>query len=182
MIKDAIISKRYADAFLAYAKETIGLQGGLDELHSARRIVNDNPELGNFLASREFTNTEKHNAIDAVFTDGFSEETRILIKLLVDRKHSELIGDIAEYARINYAHQGELDALLKTSYPLDTELLGRLKSALESKLEKRLHLYVELDSSLIGGVSVTIGNIVVDGSVRKRLEDLRDKLKVMKVA
>jgi F-type H+-transporting ATPase subunit delta len=182
LIKEEIVAKRYANAFLAYAQETVGTAKGLDELQEAKRIVRDNTDLRDFLKSLEFANTEKEEVIDAVFKDEFSDVTRNFLKLLIEKRRVGLFVDIAEYARITYAHGIEMDAVLKTSYPLDTEVIERLKSALEKKVNKKLHLYVELDPDLGGGVYAKIGNIIIDGSVKKRLEDLKEKLTALRVA
>jgi F-type H+-transporting ATPase subunit delta len=181
-IKDEILTKRYADAFLAYARETIGLERGLSELQSVRRILRENPDLGSFLKNIEFTTGEKHGMIDDVFTDGFSDEIRNFMKLLADKGRIRLFIDIAEYARLRYAYAGETEALLKTSYPVDTDMLERLKASVGTRLGRKLHMYVDLDPELIGGVSVRMGNIIIDGSVRKRLEEMREKLKAMRLA
>ena len=52
---------------------------------------------------------------------------------------------------------------------------------LENKLHKKLHLYSDLDSDLLGGVRVTVDNIVLDGSVKKRLQDMKEKLLSVRV-
>ena len=182
MIRLEIVSKRYADAFLAYAKESIGFEKGLDELQRAKRIMRDNQDLKDFLENVEMTNTEKNEVIDAVFKDDFSEELRHLLKLLIEKRRINLFVDIAEYARIHYAHGVEVDALLSTSYPLATETIQRIKEALEKKMNKKLHMYIRLDADLVGGVSAKIGNIIIDGSVKKRLEDMKQKLTLLKVA
>jgi F-type H+-transporting ATPase subunit delta len=181
VIKEEIVSKRYADAYLSQAKDTIGFDKGLDELQRSKRIIRDNPDLKDFFGSLEITNAEKDRMVDVVFTDVFTEETRNFFKLLIDKKRIELFVDIAEYARIHYAHGIEVDALLKTSYPLPTEMIQRIKDALERKMNKKLHLYIQLDADLVGGACAQIGNIIIDGSVKKRLEDMKDKLDVLKV-
>ena len=181
MIKNEILAKRYADAFLGYCAESIGYENGLEELAGARRVFEDNPDFREFMESLEITTGEKFDIIEKVLGNYFSKELRNFLKLLWDKGRIGMFLDIAEYARINYAHGVEHDALLKTSYPLDTAVLERLKDVLESKLEKKLHLYVELDPSLLGGVSVQVGNMIIDGSVKKRLDELRQKLTVAKV-
>ena len=90
--------------------------------------------------------------------------------------------DIAEYARIKYAHGEKVNALLYTSYLMNTEFLEIFKSALESKLHKKLQLYINLDPDMFGGVRVIFENKILDGSVRKRLEDMKRKLLAVKVA
>lgn len=182
MINQEIVSKRYADAFLAYAGEKIGRDRGLDELARAKRIFRDNPGLLELMNNPDITENEKFGVIDKVFGADFAEETRHLMKLLIEKRRIGLIVDIAEYARIHYAHGVDLDALLKTSYPLETDTIHRIKDALENKLKRRLHLYLELDAEMLGGVYVRIGNIIMDGSVKRRLADAREKLLTLKVA
>jgi len=178
---DEVVVKRYADAFLAYAKETIGFDKGIEELQDLKRSIRDNPDFKNFLERRDIANAEKGPVIDKVFAEDLSKEARYFLKLLLENRRISKLLDIAEYARINYAHGAQTDALLKTSYPLETPMIDRIKSALEKRLNKKLHLYVELDSNLLGGVSAQIGNIIIDGSVRKRLEDMKEKLLALKV-
>ena len=181
MISEGIVSKRYADAFLAYAEESIGFERGLDELTRAKRIMRDNQDLKGFFENIEIDNSEKCEIVDVVFKDDFTEELRHLLKLLIEKRRINLFIDIAEYARIHYAHGIELDALLKTSYPLETETIQRIKDALEKRMNSKLHLYIQLDADLVGGISAQIGNIIIDGSVKRRLEDMKEKLNVLKV-
>lgn len=182
MINDEIVSKRYANAFLEYAKGTIGFVQGLDELQRAKRIIRDNPDLKDFLESPAITNSEKNEVVSAVFKDEFNEELIQFLKLLIEKKRINLFIDIAEYTRIHYAHGAEIDTLLKTSYPLDTDTIQRIKDALEKRMNKKVHLYVQLDADLVGGAYAQIGNIIIDGSIKKRLEDMKEKLDILKVA
>lgn len=181
MINEEIVSKRYADAFLSYAKESIGFDRALDELHRAKRIIRDNPDLREFFDHREITSSEKVELVDIVFSDDFSDELRHFFRLLIEKKRIDLFVDIAEYARIHYAHGVEVDTLLKTSYPLETETIQRIKDALEARINRKIHLYVQLDADLVGGAYAQIGNIIIDGSVKRRLEDLKDKLTILEV-
>ena len=182
MINDEIIAKRYANAFLSYVKGTIGFVQGLDELQRAKRIMRDNPRLKKFLENPAITNSEKDKVVDAVFKNEFNEELLHFLKLLIDKKRIGLFIDIAEYTRVHYAHGVEVDTLLKTSYPLETNTIQRIKDALEKRLNKKLHLYVQLDADLVGGACVQVGNLIIDGSVKKRLEDMKEKLNILKVA
>lgn len=181
MIKDEIIVKRYTDAFLGYAKESIGFENGIRELQDVRHVLRDNADFKRFLEAPDITNAEKDGVIDIVLREGFSEEVRHFLKLLLDHGRIDRFLDIAEYARMAYSHGVEIEGLLKSSYPLETRSIKRIKEALEKKLQRKLHLYIELDSSLLGGVYAKVGNIVIDGSVKRRFDDLREKLNLLKV-
>jgi len=181
-MKNEVISKRYADAFLEFAKASLGFEKALEELQDMRRVFHDNPEIMSFVESPQITDGEKRAFIDDAFKENFSEEIRQFLKLLLHKGRIEIFPDIAEYARVAYSHGIEVEALLKTSYPLDTEEIVRIKAVLEDEFKKKLHLYIELDSDLLGGIYVKIENTIIDGSVRRRLSDLREKLTAMKVS
>lgn len=182
VMKDEVVAERYAYAFLAYAKETIGFEKGLEELQDVKRMVRDNADFRSFLEAPDIILAEKSSAIDAILGKEYSREIRDFLKLLIKNKRIGRFIDIAEYARLEFTHGIEHDAILKTSYAVDTAALHRIKDALEKRTNKKLHLYIEMDADLLGGVSAQIGNIVIDGSVKRRLMDLKQKLKILKVA
>ena len=176
-----IAERMYAEGFLEYAGETIGFDKGLREISAVKDVFRENPDLKSFLENPSIMNREKSEMIEKVFTDGFSQETRNFLKLLLKNGRIIKFHDIAEYARVKYSHGKEVDAVISASYPLDLDILESLKSVLENKLHKKLHLYSDLDSDLLGGVKVTVDNLVLDGSVKKRLEDMREKLMAARV-
>jgi F-type H+-transporting ATPase subunit delta len=180
-MKNEVISKRYADAFLEFARGTIGFEKGLEELRDLKRVFQDNPDFGSFVGSPQITEIEKRAFIDDSLKDNFSEEARGFLKLLLKKGRIDILPDIAEYARVEYSHGVEVEALLKTSYPLDTEDIQKIKDSMEKKFKKKLHLYVELDSDLLGGISMKVENTIIDGSVKRRLSDLKEKLTTAKV-
>lgn len=182
VMKDEVVAERYAYAFISYAKDTIGLEKGLEELQDVKRIVRDNADFKSFIEAPDIILAEKAKVIDDILGRHYSREICDFLKLLIKNKRINRFIDIAEYARLEFTHGIEHDAVLKTSYAVDTESLQRIKDALEKRTGKKLHLYIEMDADLLGGVSARIGNIVIDGSVRRRLEDLKQKLKILKVA
>ena len=180
-MKNAIAVKRYVDAFLGYAAETSGRETALDDFSKIRRLINDNPEFVHFLLIPGITYNEKCSFIDELLTSDFSEQFRQFLKLLLSKGRIGALYDMAEFVRVQYSHGDEVEAKLTTSFPLDLDEIAKIKSTLENKLHKKFKLYIDLDGSLLGGVQVTIGNTVIDGSVRKRLDELRAKLMTARV-
>ena len=176
-----ILAKRYGDAFMAFAKSGCSLEKGVEDLRNVNRILLDNPDLDSFLLTPGIDYLEKFQLLDNVVRNGFSDEIKFFLKLLIDKGRFDKFSDIADYVRITYSHGIEVDALLKVSYPLETETIRRIKDLIEKKLNKKLHLYIELDSDLLGGIYAKIENILIDGSVKRRLEDMRAKLLAAKV-
>ncbi len=175
-MKEKIIAKRYAEAFLRYAKASIGKERPVSDLKNLKIILRSNLDFEEFLYNPEITYSEKCEVIDKVLQGVIAEETRNFLKLLIEKERIEFIIEICDYVRINYSHGEAVDAVLKTSYPLDTEFIQAIKGMLEEKLQGKLNLFLDLDPSLLGGVQVRIGNYIIDGSVRRRLDELKEKL------
>ncbi|MCX5698540.1 MAG: ATP synthase F1 subunit delta [Candidatus Omnitrophica bacterium] len=176
MIKDKAVVSRYAEAFLSFARDNCGENKALEDLVTVKNIIRDNPGFGELLNNPKISYLEKCAIIDEVIQDGPTEEMRNFLKILLEKKRFNIFLEVAEYLRAKYSHQGQVDVLLKTAFPLELDLIKRIEEALKNKFKQSLRFYIDLDGSLLGGVQVVIGNTIIDGSVKKRLAELRDKL------
>lgn len=180
-MRELAIVRRYAEAFMAYVKENIGVQKALKDLNTLRNILRESPELRNYFLNKRVSNFRKCEFIEEVLKGAVSEETRNFLKLLLRKARVEFITDIAEYCRAHFRHGQKENALLKTGFPLDLDLVQVIQKSVEAKLNKKLNLYIDLDADLLGGVKVTVGNTVIDGSIRKRLDTLKEELMLMRL-
>lgn len=181
-MKESIVAKRYAEAYVDFAKNAQGLATAIAELKSLKSILREVPELLDFLLSLKVAKSDKVSFLEQVFEGKFSQELQIFLKLLLRKRRIGRIIEICDYIRVKYSRLEAVNALLKTSYPLDLELIRRIKEKLEEKFQKKLNLYLELDANLLGGIQVIIGNTVIDGSVRRRIADLRNQLMAVRIA
>lgn len=176
-MKDDVLARRYADAFFSYASQTCGEDKAVEDFTGVRALLLENRELViNFLDIPSVTLPEKEAFIDKFFGEGFSPELRQFLRLLLKKDRIDKLWDIAEYIRVSYLYGQRTRALLKTSFPLELDLIQLIIERLERKFQRKLKLYIELDANLLGGVKVIMGNTVIDGSVRKRLEGLKKNL------
>jgi len=91
---------------------------------------------------------------------------------------SGIIGEIAQYYEKLWDDAVSVArAKIITARPLKGEALKALETSLEALTSKKLKSVVEEDPSLIGGVVVKIGDVVLDGSVKAQLEGLKESLK-----
>jgi ATP synthase F1 delta subunit len=88
-MSDRRVAKRYAEGFLAFAKDTIGAKNGLEELIRLGEILEKSPDLLKFLKNPEISYSQKAEFIEKTFKGLFSEETREFIKLVVEKHRSE---------------------------------------------------------------------------------------------
>jgi F-type H+-transporting ATPase subunit delta len=180
-MKEPLIAKRYAEGFLSYCRDTIGFEQGLEELRKFKHLLLESPELMHFLQSFEIGFIEKSDFIDRVLGKIFREEFIHFLKLLLEKNRIRNLEGAADYAIHAYLHAGEQEAVLKTAFMLDSAMIREIKEGLERKLKRKVRLYLDFDPELLGGFQLNVGNIVIDGSLRRALGDLREKLRNVKV-
>lgn len=181
MIKNGVIVSRYAEAFISLARENCGLEKALDDLVIVKNIIRDNPGFSELMYNPEISDTEKCVIIDEAIRDGLCDEIRNFLKLLIEKKRFDIFLGAAEYLRAKYAHHGQVDVLLRTAFPLELDLIKKIEVVLKKRLKQDLRFYIDLDGSLLGGVQVVIGNTIIDGSVIKRLNDLKEKFTTVSI-
>ena len=176
-MKLQLIARRYAEAFLSYAKESVGLERVIGEAMALKKIMQGTPEFMHILIDPGITVKEKFEFIDEIFKDCFSEEFNQFLKLLIEKKRSSIIADVINYLSINYSKGEEIPALVTSAYPLDEKALRAIEEKLEDKLQKNLRFSVKLDKKLIGGIRVEIGSTIIDASLKGRLNAIRGEIK-----
>ncbi|RQM45497.1 F0F1 ATP synthase subunit delta [Paraburkholderia bannensis] len=103
-----------------------------------------------------------------------SAEAKNLVQMLVANHRLELLPEIhAQFEALKNAKAGAADALIVSAFPLEGTQLNDLVASLERKFKCKLKPTVEIDKSLIGGVRVTVGDEVLDTSVRARLASMQ---------
>ena len=181
MIKNKVVVSRYAEAFFSFARENHGTDKALEDLIVVKNMIRDNPGFKQLLDNPEISYIEKCAIIDAVIKGSLCDEMCSFLKLLLEKKRFDIFLDVAEYLRAKYSHHGQVSVLLRTAFPLELDRIKRIESALKKKFNQNLRFYIDLDGSLLGGVQILIGNTIIDGSIKKRLNDLRDKLLIIRM-
>jgi F-type H+-transporting ATPase subunit delta len=109
--------------------------------------------------------------------DRASRPVQNLIQLLLRRGRIEALPRVAaEFRRLDDERQGITKATATTAAPLTPDEVRTLTERLELSTGRRVVLDVEIDPSLLGGLVVRVGDRMIDGSVRGRLERLRNQL------
>ena len=175
-VRNKIIAKRYAEGFIDYARPRIGLQRCVDEIKAFKWLLRENPQLGLFLKTPEVSREEKHGVLDRVLSSNYSEELVTFVKYLIGKGRLDQFTLIAEHINLYYAHGEGVEAILRTTFPLELDLVERIKSKLAARLGKTVNLYLELAPGLLGGVQIVVGNTILDGSVRHKLDGLKKQL------
>lgn len=173
--------KRYAQAIfeLAVAQGQVDQWG--EELRWAAQVVQD-ADFRTLLKHAEVPASEKVKAIDAVLGD-LHPLVRNLTNLLVLRGMVDLVDDVqADYSRLLDEHRGRQRVEVTAAVPLEDRELARLTRFVSTLIRKEVVLSTQVDESILGGVIIQIGDQLLDGSTRSRLESLRQQIRSNPVA
>lgn len=168
-------ARRYAEALFECVRQASFEQFAKD-LELAVELTSA-PEAEHYLDNPALPAGERIAVVDRVLTDRVSEPVRRLVDLLVRRgKVDELPAVSAAYRRLLNRQEGVVDAVARTALPLTDQETEALRRKVTDMTARTVHLTVEVDESLIGGLTVRVGDTLYDASVRGRLERLRERL------
>ena len=166
--------RRYAEAAFQIASRDDSIETWRRELELAGATVNE--ELMNVLANPALPLEQRLAAAQGVFGK-LSQPVRNMILLLIRRGRIEQLSRVvAEFVRLDERRQGITHATATSAAPLTDLEMKALTARLEQMTGGRVALTTDVDESLLGGLIVRVGDRLIDGSVRGRLERLRNQL------
>ena len=165
----------YAGALFEAARERGELEEVLSDLGEFVAALHDSEELRLFYYGGQVPERQKRRAIDGL-TEGMKTSTSNFLKVLVDNRREEILEEVlSRYEQLVKEHLGRIEIGVTTAVELSQEQLDRLKERLEGTLEgKEVVLETNVDPELIGGAVFRFGGRMMDGSIRGRLESLRE--------
>ena len=111
--------------------------------------------------------------------DTLPTEARNLVKLLAENQRLSVLPEIAKvFEELETRNKGIRQVHIRSAYALDAQLQKLLAKALKAKLNAEVELTVEKDASLIGGIEIRADDLVIDGSVRGKLQRLASELQI----
>jgi F-type H+-transporting ATPase subunit delta len=174
MAKRDSAPRRYAEAAFQLATRDGSIETWRRELEQAAAATDG--QLMEVLANPALPLDERLEAANRVFAN-LGQSVRNIIFLLVRRHRIEQLPRVvAEFIRLDERRQGIIHANATSAAPLTDLEVKALTARLEQMTGGRIALETDVDASLLGGLIVRVGDRLIDGSVRGRLERLRNQL------
>jgi len=172
-----LVSRAYSEALFEVALEENKVDLFLDEISFVTETFKLHPEFFEFFKTPLVRVDEKKKVIEGIFSDKLSKEMNNFLKIVIDKRRGHFIKQIeSEYKKIVNEHKGIIDAVAITSIPLSEEDKTVLQNKLSELTGKVVKLSNDIDESVIGGVLVKIGGKVIDGTIKGRLEEMKESL------
>src|SRR5258708_5552182 len=173
------IEKLAVNAEAAQAEAAGQLDELEDELFRFSRIIEAEPQLRAALASRRLPRQRKAELVGALLENKVTPSAlRLITEVVTDPRGRSLERGLAEYDRLVAERRSRLIALVRTAVALSEEQRTRLASALSAAYGHDVHLNIELDPSVVGGLSIQLGDEIIDGTIAGRLDDVRRRLAI----
>ncbi len=175
MAKEAI--RGYAQALFSVAKAEDALEAVEDELFRFARALELETQLRESLTDPALPIERKKAVLRDILGERASPHTISIIGFLVEQgKAREMTAIVDELVALASEQREAAVAEVRTAVPLDARQRGELATALEQATGKKVELKVVVDPSILGGVIARVGDQVIDGSIKRRLEMARDQL------
>ena len=169
----ALSPRRYAQAVFQIAVEADELDQWQRDLETLSTALQD-PDMSRFLDAPQVPATAKTDAVNQTFGGSVGPLALNLVLLLGSRGAASLVPAVTEeYGSLLDAHRGIEQADVTSAVTLDEEQMRRVTEMMEGVVGAKVRLWAHVEPSIIGGLVARVGDRVIDGSVRTRLEKMR---------
>ena len=173
----ADLSDAYGAALFEIAKAEGSLERIEDELFRFARTLEANDDLRMTLTDATIPVERRQTVVEELLGGKASPVTVALVSFVVGAGRGRNLPEIIDRLVAMAAEERqEAVAEIRSAFPLDDDHRRKLAEALSRATGKRVSIKEVLDPSVLGGVSATIGDTVIDGTIRHRLEHLRESL------
>ena len=172
MIKSQV-GRRYSKAIFEIAEEKNQVKEIYEMLNSAMVLYRTDKEFKNFILNPLIDNEQKKSVLNEIFGKDNSENLNILLYILDKGRMNCIKYIVAGYLKIYYRKNRILDVKATFTKELTDEQKKKLIDKLSQKTGKEINLEIKVDKDILGGGIIKIGDKIIDGSIRRELDNWR---------
>jgi F-type H+-transporting ATPase subunit delta len=172
------VARRYARALFGMGVDAGNFEALGQEIAELAALLTSSLELRQALENPVFKTEEKRAVLEQLLPRVTpTAEVRRFVLLLLERRRLAILPAIARaYRDLADQHTGRIRARVTSAEALSPAALDRVRHSLEQRTGKKVILETSVDPDLIGGLVARVGDLVLDGSLRTQLAELRSKL------
>jgi F-type H+-transporting ATPase subunit delta len=170
------IARPYAEAVFAHAKEQDKLALWSEMLEFLAIVVNDTAMMS-VIVNPAFDEKSLTALLLDIGGGRLSDECQNLVKLLVANKRVPVLPEIAaQFEALKNQSEGTIDVVITSAFEMKPAQEKLITDALKKKFSRQVNISNETDASLIGGVRIKAGDMIIDGSIKGQLQKLANEL------
>lgn len=175
MVSDDVI-QGYAQALFNIVKAEGQLDRVEDELFRFGKVLDANYDLKRTLSEGNIDRAQREKVLDDLLEQKVSPHTLSLLKFIMDQGRARQLPQILEQvSELAAAARESVVAEVRTAISLEPRQHEELAAALSKATGKKVTIKVLVDPSVIGGIVAKVGDTVIDGTVKRRLEQLKEQ-------
>ena len=185
MADNNTVARPYAEAAFEVAQENGTLAELSGSLNAAKALMEDGL-IAEFLSRPKLTDEQRLEFLRGLFAEtvgegsmfaGGSQHGTNFLKLLLENGRVAVLPEISEqFEALKAKVENSIDAVITAAAPLSAAQEKEIAGTLAEKLGRDVRISTEIDENLIGGAVIRAGDVVIDGSLRARLEGLANAL------
>lgn len=169
--------KAYATAVAAVARAEGELSAVQDELYTLARLVSTSDELQTLLTDPLVPVERRQQVIEELLAGKVARSTLAVASMIVAAGRARDLPGIADaLVALGAAESGKEVAVVRSAIDLNDDQKTRLAAALQRAVGKQVEIRVVIDPSVLGGLVAQVGDTVIDGSIRRRLDQLKQAI------
>lgn len=177
MAEISTIARPYAQAVFDLAKEQKQLQAWSETLSLLSQVVDDEA-VKSVINDSKLLDTDKEKLILDICKKNINKEGENFVKLLIENKRLLILPFISKaFENLKANEEGSVTANIVVATKITKKETDEIIKNLEKKLNKKIEATVEIDQSILGGSVITVGDTVIDASVKGQLESLAFSMK-----
>jgi len=172
------IGEVYAQALINEAQKQNVLAEVTDDVRGIGQLLRENKAFLGFTQALTIGEEERVNALNKIFSGRVHPLTLQVILSIARRDRLMFLrGLVSGFETLLKKMGGHVDAAIVTARELSPAVVDRVKQGVGRSLGKTVDVTVKIDPALIGGMTLTIGDTLIDGSVATQLEKIKEQLK-----
>jgi len=183
MADNNTVARPYAQAIFDLAHEAGELAAWSESLGVAGQLSADG-QIAEYLSNPAFSNEQRLEFLTGLFATakatalaGSAKHGINFLKLLIENGRVGVLAEIAEHFEVLKADvEGTVDVMVTSASPLSAAQEKEISTVLAKRLGREVNIETEIDEKLIGGAVIKAGDVVIDGSLRARLDGLTTAL------
>jgi len=169
------LDKRYALALYKVAEEKGKVKEYLDDFRAICDLIDNNDDFREVIKHPQISTNKKKETFIKIFKGNIDEELLSFLLILIEKDRIAYIREkLNEMEKIHLERENTLIAVVKTAVPLLEHEAEALRKNLEKKYDKKIIMTTEVDKNILGGVFVRVGNDVIDGTVKSKLDEMKE--------
>lgn len=172
-----IVAKRYSSALMKLASSDAELNGIYENLVLVYETIDSSVEMKEFISHPSIAKSDKKEVLAEIFGNKISKDVLNFLYILLDRNRIFALGAVINSLRDLMNKKYNILVIRAISaVELSDEMKAKLKSKLETIYQKQINLDTKVDENLIAGMVLKIGDKIIDGSVKTRLDSMKRAL------